>query len=151
MLKICVIGVGYVGEHLVDTFKQRYNVTGVDISEKRIQLLRNKHNYRNVNFQSHFNNLEESNVFLVSVPTLVKDNLDIDVSCLESTKQSLLEIAKPGSLIVIESSVYVGATRELFSEFLNKGIYVGCANYMKIVLEWLILHMLMKFLTCVII
>ncbi|MEY3422217.1 MAG: hypothetical protein RIR48_2520, partial [Bacteroidota bacterium] len=35
------------------------------------------------------------------------------------------KIAKPGSLIVIESSVYVGATRELFTEFLNKNIYVG--------------------------
>lgn len=125
MLKICVIGVGYVGEHLVDTFKQRYNVIGVDISEKRIQVLRNKDNYKNVQFQSHFDNLQDCNVFLVSVPTLVQDNLDIDVSYLKSAKESLLKIAQPGSLIVIESSVYVGATRELFGEFLNKGIYVG--------------------------
>jgi nucleotide sugar dehydrogenase len=124
-MQICIIGVGYVGEHLMNTFKNKYNVIGVDISEKRVNFLKNTYSYPNVKFQNHFDNLENCDVFLVSVPTLVKQNEDIDVSCLHSAKETLLNIANPGSLIVIESSVYVGATRELFTEFLNKNIYVG--------------------------
>jgi nucleotide sugar dehydrogenase len=37
----------------------------------------------------------------------------------------LLNIAEQGSLIMVESSVYVGATREIFGIFRNKGVYVG--------------------------
>jgi len=122
-MNICILGVGYVGEHLLETFKEKYNVIGVDISEKRISVLKNK--YKDVHFQSNYINLNHCDVFLVSVPTLVKDNEDIDLSCLLSAKESLLKIAKPGSLIVVESSVYVGATREIFGEFIEKGIYVG--------------------------
>ena len=126
MTKVCIIGVGYVGEHLLETFQEKYNVTGVDVSEKRISFLKQKYkNYGNVKLQTNYENLEKNDVFLISVPTLVKDNLYIDVSCLKSAKESLLKIVKPGSLIVVESSVYVGATRELFSEFLSKGVYVG--------------------------
>lgn len=122
-MKICIVGVGYVGEHLLETFSQKYNVVGVDVNEKRVSILKNK--YLNATFQSNYKNLNNCDVFLVSVPTLVKQNSDIDLSCLISVKESLLPIAKPGSLIVVESSVYVGATREIFGEFINRNVYVG--------------------------
>ena len=38
---VCVIGVGYVGEHLVDTFKNSYRIIGVDLNENRIKYLKN--------------------------------------------------------------------------------------------------------------
>lgn len=123
--KVCIIGVGYVGEHLLNTFGEKYEVVGVDISEKRIDMLRKKYNKANIKFQSNFKNLEHCDVYLVSVPTLVKEDLDIDLGCLHAAKDTLLKIARPGSLIVVESSVYVGATREIFGEFLTKNIFVG--------------------------
>lgn len=123
--KVCIIGVGYVGEHLLSTFGEKYEVIGVDISEKRINILRKKYNKANLKFQSNFKNLEDCDVYLVSVPTLVKEDLDIDLGCLHAAKDTLLKIARPGSLIVVESSVYVGATREIFGEFLMNNIFVG--------------------------
>jgi nucleotide sugar dehydrogenase len=74
--------------------------------------------------QSNYSNLENCDVFLISVPTLVKGE-DIDMSYLTNVKTQLEPIVQQGALIVVESSVYVGATREIFGEFLNKGIFVG--------------------------
>ena len=131
MDKICIIGVGFVGEHLLTNFNRHYNVVGVDLSSKRVFFLKSKYKYKyktktkNISFQSSYDNLQDCNVFLVSVPTLVTKEREIDVSCLHSVRDSLRSIVKPGSLIMIESSVYVGATRELFGEFLERGVYVG--------------------------
>jgi nucleotide sugar dehydrogenase len=124
-LKICVIGVGYVGEHLVDTFKNGYRVVGVDLNQKRVEFLKESFKgCKQIKLQSTYDNLEDCDVFLVSVPTLVKDG-DIDMSYLYSVKDSIKNIVKQGSLVVVESSVYVGATREIFGEFRNKGVFVG--------------------------
>lgn len=120
--KICVIGVGFVGEHLLENFKTGYDVIGIDLSINRIRILKSK--YKDIHFQNTFENLQDRNVFLISVPTLVKDG-DIDMSCVYSVKKSLENVVKPGSLVMIESSVYVGATREIFSDLLNRGINVG--------------------------
>lgn len=132
MDKICIIGVGFVGEHLLTNFNRHYNVVGVDLSSKRVFFLKSKYKTNtktntktNIKFQSSYDNLQDCNVFLVSVPTLVTKEREIDVSCLHSVRDSLRSIVKPGSLIMIESSVYVGATRELFGEFLERGVYVG--------------------------
>jgi nucleotide sugar dehydrogenase len=122
---ICVIGVGFVGEHLVKTFSKKYNVIGVDISQTRIEHLISKSFHRNISFQSNYNNLTHCTVFLVSVPTLLDSQKNVDMSYLISVRNALLDIAQPGSLIVVESSVYIGATRQFFQMFLNKGIHVG--------------------------
>ena len=122
-IKVCIIGVGYVGEHLLQTFKKQYDIIGIDVSEKRVNLL--KQQYPDVIFHSNFDNISDRNVFLVSVPTLVDNKGKIDLSCLYSVKNTLMPIVQEGSLIVIESSVYVGATREIFGEFRDRGVYVG--------------------------
>jgi nucleotide sugar dehydrogenase len=124
-LKVCVIGVGYVGEHLVDTFKNGYKVIGVDLNSKRVEFLKTKFKkYKNITLQSNYSNLEDCDAFLVSVPTLVK-NGEIDMSYLYSVKDSIKDIVKPGALVVVESSVYVGATRDIFGEFRDKDVFVG--------------------------
>lgn len=123
MTKVCIIGVGFVGEHLLNTFRKEYDVVGVDLSEKRLNYLKNK--YPGVKFQSNYENLQDTDVFLLSVPTLVNNDKTLDLKCLYSARDSLEKIAKPKSLIMVESSVYVGATREVFSKFLDNNVYVG--------------------------
>lgn len=124
MKTICVIGVGYVGEHLLTNFKRKYNVICVDISQERIKLLKEK--YPDVTFHSDFHDsISYSDVFLVSVPTLVDKNKQINLGPLHAVKEKLLHLARPGSLVMVESSVYIGATREIFGILRNKGIYVG--------------------------
>lgn len=79
-IRVCILGVGYVGEHLMNTFSKYYNVIGVDLSEKRVKYLKDK--YPDIHFQTSYLDLESCNVFLVSVPTLVKSDKQIDLSCL---------------------------------------------------------------------
>jgi UDP-N-acetyl-D-mannosaminuronate dehydrogenase len=77
--KVCVIGVGYVGEHLVDTFKNGYKIVGVDLNKTRIEYLKDIYKqYRHIKLQSTYSNIEDCEVFLISVPTLVK-NGEIDM------------------------------------------------------------------------
>ena len=100
MDKICIIGVGFVGEHLLTNFNIHYNVVGVDLSSKRVFFLKSKYktktkNKTNISFQSSYDNLQDCNVFLVSVPTLVTKEREIDVSCLHSVRDSLRSIVKP--------------------------------------------------------
>jgi nucleotide sugar dehydrogenase len=129
---VCVVGVGFVGEHLVKTFNKKFHVIGVDTSPNRIKVLRalncskSNDNQKFLSFQDTYSDLTHIDAFLISVPTLVTaDKQDVDMSYLLSVRDTLLKIAKPGALIMVESSVYVGATRELFKVFLEKGIYVG--------------------------
>lgn len=123
MTKVCIIGVGYVGEHLMNSFQKHYSVIGVDLSDRRVQYLKNT--YKGIHFQTNYDNIEDCDVFLVSVPTLVKEDTKIDLSCLHAVRDTLKTIVKPGSLIMVESSVFVGATKELFGEFRQLGVFVG--------------------------
>ena len=57
--KICVIGVGFVGEHLLENFKRGYDVIGIDLSINRIRILKSKKKVCIiVSFQQRLNMLE---------------------------------------------------------------------------------------------
>jgi nucleotide sugar dehydrogenase len=122
--KICIIGVGYVGEQLLASFGKSFDVVGIDISQERIKTLRQR--YKGMRFSNTLEKIDTSayNVFLISVPTLLS-NKKVDTSPLESVKKSLDGKLKRGSLLVIESSVTVGCTRKLFGEFHAQGIHVA--------------------------
>ena len=126
MQTVCIVGLGFVGEHLVDSFAQSnlYNVYGFDISPKRIEYM--KKNYINCVFTSNENDLVNCDLFCISVPTLLNaEKNDIDSGPILKVKEMIDRVAKKNSIVVIESSVYVGATRKLFSSLLANDIYVG--------------------------
>lgn len=124
---IGIIGVGFVGEHLMNAFSRvnSYTIVGFDISENRINYLKNLYSTKNnVQFTTNQSDLMNIDCYLVCVPTNVV-NEQPDLTNLIQARNLLRLVAKHGSTIVVESSVYVGATRELFSEFSGCGIYVG--------------------------
>ncbi|KAL7759068.1 hypothetical protein ACKLNR_011495 [Fusarium oxysporum f. sp. zingiberi] len=111
---VAVVGVGYVGTHLVSSFSSRYQVIGFDVSERRIQDLRQEFKgNENVTFSRTRNDLVAATHFLISVPTLLRPNKSIDSSYLCDALKMVGKVARRGSTIVIESSVAVGMTREL--------------------------------------
>lgn len=111
---VAVVGVGYVGTHLVSSFSSRYQVIGFDVSERRIQDLRQEFKgNENVTFSRARNDLVAATHFLISVPTLLRPNKSIDSSYLCDALKMVGQVARRGSTIVIESSVAVGMTREL--------------------------------------
>ncbi|KAG8673280.1 hypothetical protein FPOAC2_06723 [Fusarium poae] len=111
---IAVIGVGYVGKHLVSSFSSRYQVIGFDVSTARVQNLKVEYqDNKNVQFSQDSQDLRRATHFLISVPTLLRPDKTIDSSYLREALKTVGEVARSGSTIVIESSVAVGMTRQL--------------------------------------
>jgi nucleotide sugar dehydrogenase len=119
---ICIVGCGYVGEHLVEVFSKGYKVIGYDISAARIEYLRTAHptNY----FTTNPEDLRGARVFCISVPTLIKES-KVDANYIESACATVMKYAEPGAVVVIESSVAVGMSRTLLSALHAKGVLCG--------------------------
>ncbi|KAH7162177.1 hypothetical protein B0J13DRAFT_633044 [Dactylonectria estremocensis] len=124
---VAVIGVGYVGEHLVSVFSKNYNVLGFDVSAARAQHLAEKQEADgNVRFTSNACALAEATHFLISVPTLLLPDKTIDSSYLRSALSAVGLYARRGATVVVESSVAVGMTRELLGPLAKeRGYFAG--------------------------
>ncbi|KAI5465417.1 hypothetical protein BGZ63DRAFT_411025 [Mariannaea sp. PMI_226] len=124
---VAVIGVGYVGEHLVGAFSNNYNVLGYDVSEARIQQLAQKQAAGSrARFTSKAQDLAEATHFLISVPTLLLPDKTIDASYLRSALSAVGLYARRGATVVVESSVAVGMTRQLLGPLAKeRGYFAG--------------------------
>jgi hypothetical protein len=112
---VAVIGVGYVGLHLVSGFSKHYNVIAFDLSQKRLDALSSEllPNPR-LSLTSDPSRLGSATHFLISVPTLVVSGSSVvDTSYLQSAIDTITIHARVGATVVIESSVAVGMTRSL--------------------------------------
>lgn len=124
---VAVIGVGYVGLHLLQCFGPKYRVIAFDTSEPRIASLRQVFaSYPDVIGTTKSEHLNESTHFLICVPTAVMSDKTIDISALQAAIDTLHRHARPGATVVIESSVFVGATRQLLTPLARlRGILAG--------------------------
>ena len=120
-----VIGCGYVGFSLVKVFSKNYNIIGYDISKERITELNKNYNESNIIFTNEESLLKNCNIYIIAVPTNIDENKKVNLTHLYSVKKTLYKYIKPNDIIVLESSIYVGGTREIFKDFLKQNIYVG--------------------------
>jgi UDP-N-acetyl-D-mannosaminuronate dehydrogenase len=127
---VAVIGVGYVGLHLVTSFSRHYNVIAFDISEKRLASVADKlPKTANLTLTSDASHLAAVTHFLVSVPTLlVPGTSAIDTSWLQNALDTIFARARVGSTIIIESSVAVGMTRSLLGEMVQERQLMACMS-----------------------
>jgi len=125
---VAVIGCGFVGEHLIETFADYYPVTGYDISEPRVSALRKTFEEKqmdHVTATSDERALDAAEAYLISVPTLLKSDNTIDTTYLQGAIATVSKHAQPGNVVVMESSVGVGMTRQLLAPLRARGIYCG--------------------------
>jgi UDP-N-acetyl-D-mannosaminuronate dehydrogenase len=123
---VAVIGVGYVGTHLVEAFAGCYNVIAFDLSEKRLQEVSNQLKGLPIHFTSSAADISEASHVLISVPTILNEDKKVDTTYLRSAIATVEKYVKPGSTIVIESSVAVGMTRQLVGPLMaSKNLKVG--------------------------
>lgn len=115
---VCVIGVGYVGEHLLSGFGGVFTAIGFDVSQERLDTIAPDFAHlSNVTLTSDVRQLSKGTHFLISVPTnLHKDNT-VNATHLLSAINMVTTHARPGSCVVIESSVSVGMTRAFLSKY----------------------------------
>ncbi|RMZ67132.1 UDP-glucose 6-dehydrogenase [Pyrenophora seminiperda CCB06] len=124
---VAIIGVGYVGEHLMEVFSPAFNIIAYDVSTSRIEQLRIKHQRQDhVKFSCDERDLEDASHFLVCVPTTLELNGQIDSSHVRSAINILYRYVVENSIVVIESTVAVGMTRKLLGPLAkSRGILVG--------------------------
>lgn len=126
---VAVIGVGYVGTHLVSNFSSCWDVCGFDLSQGRIAQLSNEAEFRHnprVCFSTCAADLADATHYLIAVPTLLRDDKTVDTSHLKKAIETVFQHARPGATVVIESSVAVGMTRELLGPLARaRGCFAG--------------------------
>ncbi|KAL1643551.1 hypothetical protein SLS58_004911 [Diplodia intermedia] len=119
---VAVIGVGYVGLHLVTTFAAKFAVLAYDVSEKRLAGLAADGltaNYSSVTLTSDPADLAHATHFLVAVPTTLLPDKQVDTSFVRAALTTVGTYARPGATVVVESSVGVGMTRKLLGNLMR--------------------------------
>lgn len=142
--KIAVIGLGYVGLPLLIEFGKYFNCVGFDINKKRINELEAGVDLTNelnaeelaaveVKFTSDIAELEDCNVYIVTVPTPIDQQKRPNLIPLEASSATVGSVLSAGNIVIYESTVYPGATEEVCVPILeaksglvfNKDFYVG--------------------------
>ena len=131
-LKLGIIGLGYVGLPLALEFSKKKNVTGFDISEKRILELNSGidknlefkkeelQGLKQLSFTSSVEDLTSLNCFIITVPTPVDKFKKPNLKPLLMASEMIGKIIKKGDLIIYESTVYPGCIEEECVPILQK-------------------------------
>ncbi|MDO5747724.1 MAG: UDP-N-acetyl-D-mannosamine dehydrogenase [Actinomycetaceae bacterium] len=122
---LTVIGLGYIGLPTAVVFAQNgWRVIGVDVNQKAVDLInQGKLPFTEEGLEAALSTVVQqgalsaqidtppSNVYIVSVPTPFKDDHEADLSYIELASRNLAPQLKGGELVVLESTVPVGATQ----------------------------------------
>ena len=131
-LKIAIIGLGYVGLPLAVEFGKHVPTVGFDINTKRINDLQHGFDHTLevtqqelqqqtlLNYTSELAQLDQSNFYIVTVPTPIDDFKQPDLTPLIKASESIAKVLKNGDIVVYESTVYPGATEEVCIPVLEK-------------------------------
>lgn len=135
-IRIAVIGLGYVGLPLAQLFATKYPVVGFDNNETRINELKNgiditfeienkklevvlvnthpftQKRSKGLYVTSNSKDLQQANVYIVTVPTPVDKNNRPDLTPLKKASETIGKVLKINDIIIYESTVYPGVTEE---------------------------------------
>lgn len=122
-VKLAVIGLGYVGLPIALEFAKKISVIGFDISEKRIELMKqgidpsneldaSAFKDRDITFTTSLDVLREARFFIVAVPTPVDEHNVPDLKPVCKASETIGKVIKRGDYVVFESTVYPGCTEE---------------------------------------
>lgn len=147
-IRICVIGLGYVGLPLARLFSTKFKTIGFDKNQARVDALNagkdttlevsdellqeaiEKHGFR---CTTNIEEIRECNFYVVAVPTPVDENNRPDLRPLIGASQTVGQVIKKGDIVVYESTVYPGVTEEeclpvveqVSGLIFNKDFYAG--------------------------
>ena len=130
--QIAVVGLGYVGLPLAVEFGKHFNTIGFDINQSRIKELKNgndstmevsKDNLEsseNLIFSNDAQDIKDSNIFIITVPTPIDRHKNPNLKPLISESEIVGNILKKDDIVIYESTVYPGATEEVCVPVLEK-------------------------------
>lgn len=125
-VKICVIGLGYVGLPLARLFSTKYKTVGFDMNPARVKALMAGHDatleVSDELLQGAIKNgfvctsdieaIRDCNFYVVAVPTPVDENNNPDLTPLYGASTTVGKVIGKGDVVVYESTVYPGVTED---------------------------------------
>lgn len=126
-VKICVIGLGYVGLPLARLFSTKFETIGFDMNQKRVDALMQGHDatleVSDELLQDAINNhgfvcttdiekIRHCNFYVVAVPTPVDEDNYPDLAPLRGASETVGKVISKGDIVVYESTVYPGVTED---------------------------------------
>ena len=125
-MKICVIGLGYVGLPLARLFSTKYETIGFDMNQKRVEALMAGHDAtlevsdellqvalkNGFKCTSRIDDIRDCNFYVVAVPTPVDKDNNPDLTPLYGASTTIGRVISKGDIVVYESTVYPGVTEE---------------------------------------
>src|SRR3989344_6801944 len=119
--KVGIVGMGYVGTALSEAcYNGGFSVLGFDIDPEKIIKI-NSLRKRNLQATEKIERLQECNVIVICVPTPVDEYNRPNLSILTKAASSISANLKKGQLVILESSVSPGTTRNLLYPILTSG------------------------------
>jgi len=126
--RVGIIGLGYVGLPLALVFEEAgFQVLGFDVDPKKPEALHRGESYikhigpervaaafarGRIAATTDFARLAECDAILICVPTPLGKHREPDISYIQKTAEAIAAVARPGQLVVLESTTYPGTTRE---------------------------------------
>jgi UDP-N-acetyl-D-galactosamine dehydrogenase len=140
-IKIAIIGLGYVGLPLAVEFAKKYSVVGFDISNQRVDELRQGHDRTleittaelselirdrkdllnpGLFITNEVSDIKECTIYIVTVPTPTDKYNRPVLTPLHKASVTVGSVLKKGDIVVYESTVYPGVTEEECVPILEK-------------------------------
>ena len=138
-MKICVIGLGYVGLPLAVVLARHYQVTGYDVDGGRLAELREGYDITGEVSSSDLDScamklsddpddLAGHDIYIVTVPTPVDETNEPDLSALRAACGVVGKAMAKGAVVVFESTVYPGVTEEVCGAELAEAAGLKCGK-----------------------
>ena len=130
-LKVSVIGLGYVGLPVAYHFSKKFKVIGFDKDTNRILSLKKKIDFNNslskkelktnkITFSSNLKDICSSDVFILTLPTPINKNKKPELKFIYQALNSLIGLGIKNKIIILESTVFPGASESLFIKYLER-------------------------------
>jgi len=129
-MKVSIIGLGYVGLPLAMlTSYKNHEVIGVDKKDSIIEQVNNGVSHIKEDFLLDLfsktkikaqKNIEDSDVYIICVPTPVDGNKDPDLNPIRRATEEVAKIISDNQLVVVESTIYPGVCEDIVKPILDK-------------------------------
>ncbi len=139
-ISILVVGMGYVGLPLALRFlKNNIKVLAIDNDKKKISKLKKGSSYikdikdndlkyfkkNKLNLSSDFLLVKNADVIILCLPTPLLKNKNPDMSSLFNAAKKISPYLSKGKIIILESTVYPGATKDIIKKLNLKNLKLG--------------------------
>jgi len=140
MLKICVMGLGYVGLPICLELSKKYSTIGFDINKLRVSNLKKNLDFNNefkkkdflnkkLVFTDKIEEIKNCNFYIICVPTPITKLKKPDLKYVKKCFDIISIVLKKNDIIVLESTVYPGITKSFAKKLENNNKLINNRDF----------------------